>query len=130
MESFFFEHKQARKIVYAIILALWLTTLLIRLSSPTPKQVAFAVVGYPLVAIISYLLLKLSLSSMYLLTKKIEIYKRFYWIGLMGSFFCIIMMADPNSEIFGEASLMTFFCIAMAWVSRAIYFDFQEYTKN
>jgi hypothetical protein len=130
IDSFFFEHNQARKTVYASIFFIWLIILVLKASSPTLKQIGFAAVGYPVVGFISYFFMKLSLSSIYLFTKKIGIYQLTYWYGLLGAVLCLITMLFPNSEMYGEASLGVIFFVTVAWVSRSTYFDFKEQIKK
>jgi hypothetical protein len=130
MDSLFFEHKQARTFIYASIFVLWLIILLLNASSPTMKQVIFATVGYPVVGIISFFFVKLSLSSIYLFTKKIGIYQLIYWYGLLGAIVSLGTMIFPQHEMYGEASLMVIVFVTVAWVSRSAYFDFQETIKK
>ncbi len=130
MDSFFFERKQARTFIYVFIFIVWLTILLVKASSPTLKQVIFTIVGYPLVGLISYFFMKLSLSSIYLFTKKIGVYQLIYWYGLFCAFICLGTMILPKQEMYGEASLMVIVCVAITWVSRSAYFDYKEIMRN
>ena len=130
MDSLFFEHKQARTFIYASIFVLWLIILLLKASSPTLKQIIFLAVGYPMIGLISFFFMKLSLSSIYLFTKKIGIYQLIYWYGLLGAIVSLGTMVFPKYEMYGEASLMVIVFVTVAWVSRSAYFDFQEIMKK
>ena len=128
--SFFFEHNQARKIVYTSILTAGFIILLLKGSNPSLKQIGFAAVGYPVAGLIFYFFMKLSLSSIYLFTKKVGIYQLTYWYGLLGSILCLVIMLLPTSEMYVEASLGVIFFVIVAWVSRSSYFDSQEIIKK
>ena len=130
MDSIFFEHKQARKLLYASIFILWLSILLLKASNPTMKQTIFVAIGYPVVGLISFFFIKLSLSSIYLFTKKIRIYQLGFWYGLLGAIVSLGTMLFPKHEMYGEASLMVIIFMTVAWISRSAYFDFQEIMKK